>query len=74
MTPPGADWLECGSSEPNASSPFVFDALTYACCIHVAPERVKTYTAPERAAALFVWSPPMPVAFDDSPFAPTASV
>src|SRR5688572_24925943 len=24
----------------------VFEALTYACCVHVAPRRVNTYTAP----------------------------
>src|SRR5262249_17916493 len=62
------------TAKPNSSAACVLEALTYACCDHVVPVRVSTYTAPAHDAALLVWSPPTPVAADDSWGAPTASV
>src|SRR5262245_51763832 len=38
---------ETATEYPKRSSTSGFDALRYACCVHVEPERTYTYTAPE---------------------------
>ena len=59
---------------PNMSSASVLDALMYACCDHIPPLRVNTYTAPDAERVLSAWLPPIPVAFPSSIMAPTATV
>jgi hypothetical protein len=62
------------TEEPKLSFAPVFEALTYACWVHVVPLRTNTYTAPEPTALLSAWLPLTPVAVLASLDAPTASV
>src|ERR1700735_2688798 len=65
---------ESAREPPKPASARVFDALTYACCVHINPVCWQTRTAPAPAAEVSPWPPLMPVAALDSPKEPTASV